>query len=249
MTTTVVTCYYRIASKHTHEKYDEWINNFLRNVQCNLVIFTSPDLYQYIYDKRSTIPEKTKIIPIDFVDLEIAQKYDWQKQYDMDNESRYTGRTKECYILWNSKLWFLKKAIEYNFFRTDAFIWNDIGCLRTNNKLMLQKISPIYPVYEKISKNAIDIVLIKPFTNPHQRIFINDVHFSGAQFGGHKDSILKFYDLFYQKLHEHIMQGIFVGCDQQTISSVFMENRELFNYIIPQNVWFDKWFFLWQYYS
>ena len=249
MTTTVVTCYYRIPSKHSHEEYDRWLTDFISNVQCNLVIFTSPDLAQYLYDKRGNSQKgRTKIIPMELKELELTDKYDWQKQYEMDQQ-KYTGRSKECYILWNSKLWFLKKAIEENPFQTDTFVWNDIGCLRTNNNTIIQYISPRYPLYDKISKERIDIVLLKRFQNMSQRVFINEVHFSGAQFGGHKVVILRFYDAFYQKLDEHISQGIFVGCDQQTISTLYLENPDLFNCICPENPWIDPWFYLWQYYS
>jgi len=239
-----------MKSKHSPEEYDKWLTTFLENIECNLVIFTSPDLVQYLYDKRRKFPEKTRIYPVELADLEIAKKYQafWDKQYEMD-QLKFTGRTKECYILWNSKLWFLKKAIEENPFESDRFIWNDIGCLRIENSAILKYLGPRYPIYDKISKDAIDIVLLKPFQNMSQRIFINEVHFSGAQMGGHKDAILRFYDVFYRKLEDHIRSGIFVGCDQQTISSVYIENLELFHCIIVEKAWIDPWFFLWQYYS
>ena len=247
---TVVTCYYRIKSKHSPEKYDQWLTTFLENIECNLVIFTSPDLIQYLYDKRRKFPEKTRIYPVELADLEIAQKYCdfWDKQYDLDLQ-KHTGRTKECYILWNSKLWFLKKAIEENPFGSDAFIWNDIGCLRIDNRTIIKYVSGHYPREENISRHAIDIVLLEPFHNKDQRVFINEVHFSGAQMGGHKDTILQFYDLFYQRFDQHIRSGFFVGCDQQTISSVYMDNPTLFHCISPEKAWIDPWFFLWQYYS
>jgi len=214
------------------------------------VIFTSPDLVQYLYDKRTKFPEKTRIYSIELADLELAKKYEdfWDKQYEMDRQ-KPCGRTKECYILWNSKLWFLKKAIEENPFQSTHFIWNDIGCLRVDNRAILKYLGSQYPKEEKISKTAIDIVLLAPFQNKSQKVFIDEVHFSGAQMGGHTDVILRFYDLFYKRLDEHIKSGIFVGCDQQTISSVYIENPELFHCIIPEKAWIDQWFYLWQYYS
>ena len=247
---TVVTCYYQFNSKHSPEQYDQWLSTFLKNIECNLVIFTSPDLVKYLYDKRAKFPEKTQIYPIELADLEIAQKYSkfWNQQYKMDRQ-KHCGRTKECYILWNSKLWFLKKAIEENPFGSVDFVWTDIGCLRTNQTTSLKYLSVRYPRSDKISKDAIDIVLLAPFQNKNQKIFIDEVHFSGAQMGGHKDTILRFYDLFFRKFDEHINAGIFIGCDQQTISSVYIENSSLFHCITPEKAWIDPWFFLWQYYS
>ena len=59
---TVVTCYYKFSSKHSIEEYDLWMNNFLQNFNCNLVIFTSLDLEQYIEQKREKFKNNTKII-------------------------------------------------------------------------------------------------------------------------------------------------------------------------------------------
>jgi len=253
---TVVTCYYKIPSKHSHNDYDGWIGNFVSNVNCHLIIFTSPDLVDYLTKKRvskcSHYMEKTKIVSIEFENLELFQKYSafWDYQYEIDQQ-KYSGRTKECYILWNSKLWFLKMAIELNPFSSDQFIWNDMGCLRANNPKIIQYIGEHYPNPEKISRNSIDITYLNPIVNRKQSIFIDEVHFSGAQFGGHIDPILRLFELFYRKLDEHISRGIFVGCDQQTFSAVYNENPELFNCIVVQKdkLWIDPWFYLWQYYT
>jgi hypothetical protein len=276
---TVVTCYYRVPSKHSHDKYDQWITNFLSNIPCNLVIFTSPDLVDYIKNKRITLLEKTIIIPIKFESLPLYNQYKhlWENQYIMDKQ-KYSGRTIECYVLWNSKLDFLKKAIELNPFLSDKFIWNDIGCLRIldlptilktqtdNNDYMnetdymtyvstISQIISQYPIYDNISHSKIDIVLLNPIQDETQSVFIDEIHFSGSIFGGDKDSILKFYTLFYKTLDDHIQNNIFVGCDQQTISSVYNKNKELFNCVTPNHLnhnifnadWI--WFYLWIYYG
>ena len=41
--TTVVTAYYRIPSKHSHEQYTAWMVNFLSMTDC-LVVFVQPEL-------------------------------------------------------------------------------------------------------------------------------------------------------------------------------------------------------------
>lgn len=247
MSVTVVTCYYKIKSKHSHDDYDKWISNFLSNVPCNLIIFTSPDLIEYIAEKRLRFLDRTIINPIEFEKLPVYKLYEnlWEKQYEMDKQQD-TGRTKECYVLWNSKVYFLRQAMETNTFSSDKFIWADIGCLRSEgqNPNLLTQLRTNFPVYEKISKNKLDIVLLEPIENAEQKIFIDEIHFSGAMFGGHKGVILMLYELFYKRLYEHIQAGIFIGCDQQTISSIYNDNREFFNCISS-----NDWFYLWDYYS
>ena len=251
MSASVVTCYYRVSSKHTHDKYDEWITNFLPNIPCQLIVFTSPDLVDYIRDKRGIHMDKTVIIPIELESLPLYQEYleFWDSQYQMDNQ-KDTKRTKECYILWNSKLRFLKQAIELNPFSSDKFVWTDIGCLRSSHPNIIFNLAQPYPIYDKISNTHIDIVLIHSIDNCEQKVFIDEVHFSGAMFGGHKDNILVFHDLFYKRFDEHIRQNIFIGCDQQTISSVYNDNRELFHCISSKHMRDDwEWFYLWIHYS
>jgi hypothetical protein len=251
-TATVVTCYYKIASKHSHNEYDRWMTNFLSNIDCQLVIFTSPDLVEYIKNKRQGFLDKTHIVSIELENLEIYTKYlhYWEIQYKMDNQKR-CGRTIECYVLWNSKLWFLKKAIEECYFQSDKYVWTDIGCLRTNDSSTVSLLRKKYPMYENISDTKIDIAMLQPIVNADQNIFIDEVHFSGAIFGGKKTNIIKFHDLFYERLDNHIKKGIFIGCDQQTISSVYSTNRELFNCITTYHVSMEKWkwFYLWIYYA
>jgi hypothetical protein len=253
MSVTVVTCYYKIKSKHSFEEYDKWMNYFLNNVDCNLVIFTSPDLKEYLLEKRPGIlREKTFIICKKLSDLDLSQKYSnkWDYQYSIDQHSRY-GRTIECYIIWNSKLWFLKNTININPFNSDKFVWTDIGCLRESNYIPYLK---NYPNYDFISNDKLDISLLNPITNKTQTFFLGETHFSGAIFGSHKDVILKIYDIFYQRLDEFINKKYFIGCDQQTIASIYNSNPNLFNpvciiYLLPNNNNTDPWFSLWFYYT
>jgi hypothetical protein len=101
-------------------------------------------------------------------------------------------------------------------------------------------------------------VLINPIKNPLQRYFNNKIHFAGAMFGSSKEMILRIHDLFYARLDKYIQMGLFVGCDQQTIASIYSENSDLFHCILPDtilstNLWNDsedlKWFHLWFHYT
>ena len=71
---TIVSCYYKFPSKHSHEKYDEWMNNFLLNIPNPIVIFTSPDLVSYIMSKRMNFLKNTHIIARPFEELELYKE-------------------------------------------------------------------------------------------------------------------------------------------------------------------------------
>lgn len=252
---TIVSCYYKINSKRSHEQYCLYINNLLNNLKANIVIYTSGDQYNYL---NTFSNNSMKLIIKNFEDINLYSKYKniLPNQYQMDDQKK-TGRTEQCYVLWNSKLDFLKETIDSNPFNSDKFIWLDIGSVRTPDVIECIK---TFPIYDNISNDKIDIVFLNKFSNPNQKYFKNEIHFGGL-YGGSTNSILKFHELFYNKFQEYIDNNQFIGCDQQIISSVYLENKELFNLINPKFINYtqnnklipikrmDEWFYIIYYYS
>lgn len=264
---TLITCYYKVKSKHTFDEYALWIKNLLLSIRCNIVIFTSSDQAEWLTELalknrnhqniKSDISSdinsgSVKVIIKELQDLEIVKKYPdiWDMQHMKDPTRNI--RTKKCYIIWNSKLAMVREAIELNPFGSDKFIWNDIGSLRDVRFIHEHYINIIqYPIYENISRDKIDIVLIKGFRSPHQMIFQNETHFSGAIFGGGRDALLTLIELFYRNFDMYLRKGYFIGCDQQILATCFQQVPELFNIVIPDysNSIVDKWFYLYHHYS
>ena len=56
-------------------------------------------------------------------------------------------------------------------------------------------------------------------------------------------------DLLNYYFELYIKNELFIGCDQQIISTLFMTNKKKFNIIYPCNNNIDPWFFLYEYYS
>jgi hypothetical protein len=255
---TVITCYYKVKSKHSFEDYSQWIKNLLLTIQCNIIIFTPAEqaesLTRLAMQNRKHLDanKNVKIIVKELEELEIVKRYPdiWEDQYRKDPTSNI--RTKECYMIWNSKLALVREAILLNPFGSDKFVWNDIGSLRDVRFIQENYISLIkYPLYKNISRDKLDIVLIEDFKVPNQVIFKNEVHLSGAIFGGGRDAFLKFIDLFYQNFEMYLEKGYFIGCDQQILATCYKQHPELFNLIIPdysERV-IDKWFYLYYHYS
>jgi len=259
-TVTIVTCYYKIPSKRTHDTYDMYIKNFLGNLSthCFLIIFTSQDLVSYLksYLNENIINNIFFIIK-EFEDIEINKKYKhiWENQYMIDSQKNI--RTKECYIIWNSKLNFVKESIEKNPFNSNKFIWLDIGCIREN---FYTNFLQNFPKYENISSNKVDVVLIENFNNLEQQFFQDEIHLGGL-FGSSATKLLEFHKLFYEYFDIYLNNNRFIGCDQQIISSVYIANKDLFNIINPyqDNInennkliiykQIDPWFYFLHYYS
>ena len=250
---TVVSCYYKVPSKHNHNNYTLWIQNLLLNIKCNIIIFTSSDLVSY-FEKIKKINNELNLIIIvkELNELDILNKYNidfWDNQYKIDPTSNI-GRNKECYIIWNSKMNFVKEAIKLNPFNSDKFIWNDIGSMRNN---YFSNFISHYPLYNNISFDKLDIILIQDYKDKTQEYYQNEVHLAGSMFGTSKDIFLKIIDLFYKYLDEYIQNNLFIGCDQQILSTINIKHPELFNIINPyvnnmNDELIDKWFYLYYHY-
>jgi len=258
---TLITCYYKVKSKHTFDEYAKWIINLLLTIKCNIIIFTSAEqadwinslaLYNRSHSNFDSNLGGVKVIIKELQDLDIVKRYPdiWKDQCRKDPTRDI--RTKECYMIWNSKLVLVREAIILNPFGSDKFIWNDIGSLR-DSRFICENYMQImrYPRYENISSGKIDIVLVEDFNGPNQIIFQNESHLSGAIFGGGREPFLKLIDLFYRNFDMYLENGYFIGCDQQILATCYQQSPELFNLINPDysNQIIDKWFYLYYYYS
>lgn len=253
-TVTVVTAYYCVKSKHSPKQYNEWINNLLLRVgrNCKMVIFTSPDLVKYMNEvcQKNDLGASFTVISMEMKEFKLLKRYPmkiWIQQYAMDPQ-KSCGRTIECYLIWNSKLMFLKEAIERNIYGSDKYVWIDIGsCRTTTTTTMLEH----FPRYENVSNDKVDIVLLSPYSSEEMKqvIFYNTVHLSGAMFGGNIRAINRLYESFYKALDVYLCGNCFAGCDQQILSTCYVHNPEIFNIIIPDSKKGDVWFYLYHHWG
>lgn len=258
MSTTVISCYYKFPSKHSYEKYDSWIKNFFSYFKGNLVLFTSPDLVYYFTSIQSEA--NIYIISKTLEELPIVQKYAhiWDKQYQLDMKNASpnirSNRTKECFMIWNSKLAFLKEVIDTNPFQSDKFVWNDIGNVRS---IEMKPFIEYFPLTHCISDDKIDFVYIgNQLSNMPihtTTYFQNKCQLSGSIFGSSSQTILKMHDLYYEMFDMYLQHDNFIGCDQQIWSSLYCKYSYMFR-IIDSNIYksphtVNKWFLLHHVYS
>jgi len=250
---TIVTAYFMLEiSKASHDKYSEWMQNMLA-IDNPMIIFCDSQSFDMIQLFRSNKLNKTHIIVTEFSDF-YSYRYskNFLEHHNKDLE-QFRGHNILLYMIWSEKSHFLKRSIELDPFKTDYFLWVDIGCFRRPNTEYIN-----WPNPNRISempKDKILLLSVYPFENnelscpskdelpPFQ--FKNRI---GAPiFGGGKEVLLKWHNLYYDMLEYFISIDRFIGKDQSIMNSVYLLNREICELISWKEGCADPWFYLQDY--
>ena len=234
---TLVSAYFKIPSKHSVSDYNNWISNFLK-INHTLVFFVDALYYEKIISKRS--PEfRNKTI---WIKAKITDFYAYKKHYKEFKEAHKIDIEKKIhsvplYLVWAEKTNFLKIAIEKNYFKSNCFYWIDSGCFR--NPESVQDYINDWPSPEKcfedgrvymneIIKHSNDFYTkYSNFSIEAHKEMQKTFNVDGSSFGGQKEYILKFHELYYDAIKKFLEHGIFIGKDQNIFSYVAYNNPNI----------------------
>lgn len=251
--TTIVTGYFELdISKASPDKYRLWMSNMLMNNN-PMVIFCDENSYNTINELRKGNETNTRIIITDFEEF-LCYRYvnHFHNHMRLDHELK-RGHNLFLYMIWNEKSNFLKRAIELNPFNSDYFLWVDIGCFRLPNTEFLNWPNP--KRIEEIPKDKVLLLSVEPFSPIELSIYkLEDLpNFQRANrigapiFGGGKEILLKWHQLYYQMLECFIINNRFIGKDQSIMNSVYLINREICELISWKTPCNNMWFYLQDY--
>ena len=120
--TTIISAYYKIRSKHSHEEYLEWMTNLLTIKDC-IVVFVHQDQESAIRELRP--PEYPLIIiPFEiesFLMSSLVSIEEWKQQEERDPEQNI-GHNRDLYKVWNEKTNMMKITSVPNPFLSSYFI-------------------------------------------------------------------------------------------------------------------------------
>jgi hypothetical protein len=249
---TIVTGYFALdISKASDTKYKEWMRNMLI-IDNFMIIFCDKYSHDFIKEMRINKQDKTLIIPTNIEDFYTYKyMYEYINNYNIDHE-RNIGHTPLLYMIWNEKSHFLKRAIDLDPFKTNYFLWVDIGCFRIENTNYLNWPNPSR--ISEMDKNKVLLLSVVPFTDAELKCsskkdlplfqFTNRI---GGTFGGGKEILLKWHDLYYEMVDYFISINRFIGKDQSIMNSVYLLNREMCDLINWKKGCHDPWFYLQDY--
>lgn len=245
---TVVTCYYKIPSKTTSKTFVDWIRNFLQ-LKCSVVLFTDSHTLETVLnpvleDKQCQI----KVCVLELVDLKMFNYLSyWEYCKTIDSEANHS---KELYMLWAEKSWFVQKAIDINEYQSQWFCWADIGCCRSSAEMVyLQS----FPNASKITALPIDkmtMIEIRSFeqqdreidnTTGLPRLYMNNdlglppgsglVRIQGGFFVANISVWARWLQSYEEMLSLFIKSQSFGGKDQAIMSSIALTSPNFVNII------------------
>lgn len=236
---TIVTGYFRVPSKHSTGKYDQWMQNML-SLQDAMVIFVQPDLVDRIRTLRSHATNRTVIVPLALDDLPIGTLYPvrfWEDQLERDPE-RLRHRSYQVFWIWLSKSWCVTQAIRMNVFQSDLFVWSDIGCFRGKgyNSETVVVHPGMVPPHEilQMAHRRPDPPTEELFNDKYQHK--PNFYHSGSQLAGHKDTWLTFHGLFLETVDRFLERNMIVVEDQLVLQSTCMSHPNICAYVPPDQV-------------
>lgn len=250
---TVVTAWYYINNKYTLNQYIEWFKCFL-SLNINLVIYTNEESKKQIEHLRSDEKENTVYILRNFEDFKVYEFIDyWNYCEQIDIEKKWgAGHNKYLYMIWNERHYhWIHEITELNPFKSDYFVWTDIGIIREadmtpllkgfpnsilnypQNKFLLSQVSSLEQGDNLMDLNGILLrnKNINSFTScqPYNRI-------QGGFFAGYIDSCKKYSDLYKIELQRFIKSKDFAGKDQNVLFNLLIQNKDInFIELLPQD--------------
>lgn len=253
--TTIVTCYFKIPSKHPIENYKKWMTNMLENINTCMYIFCDLDTYEFIKEKRKGRLDRIFIKIIELTDF-YTHKYleNYKNHHKLDPEQ--IAHNPFLYMIWAEKSNFMKLAGEENIFNSEFFFWCDIGCFRNReNKrdIPLDKILN-FPNEQKIKSIPRDKIVFTqtgPFPkecNKMLPIGLTAMEFTyvkasigGTMFGCYKENLNGWHKIFYENLELFFKYNRFAGKDQNIYANICVQYPNLV--LLFQPTYGDEWFF------
>jgi len=268
---TIVTCYYKVPSKHSGGEYETWIGNFANYMSGKAIVLFTDRQSAVVLSKYLDL-SSIYVIYKDLADFEIVKRYHdkWQVQESLDKENR----TKYCYMIWNCKMSMVAEAIQRNPYSSDKFVWNDIGNIRkpklpfslasypdynkisdhkldivcTSNRLHISRLQHKYRRRTSVGGNAVSSNIVSNYNNVSALPAEMPVHcYSNSILAASRQVWLQVIPKYYAVLDYYISRDKFAGCDEQLMTCCILQYPNLFNVILPIKPVYDLWFYMYEY--
>lgn len=236
--TTVITAFFQFdKSKHSSSEYKSWINNFLPHVATPMVVFTDKESSAFIKNVRNGHPIFLLVYDTvwDMPSPISSRKHRYQNdQYELDPEK--TIHSADLYATWNSKAWMVSYTTELNPFNSTYFYWVDIGAFRSQG--MRRARWPDFNLVDEMFKhgtvNRLHVFVTQNllFDEDDDRLAYTDLSkidlIVGGFFGGTRQAVSWWSNMFYETHDAMMDKGYFVGKDQTIMNYILLRHKSKF---------------------
>jgi len=203
---TLVSAYYRIPNKQSHEFYEEHLHRFFRFFADRQIIFFCETETWAIFEKYTNV----QFVCMPFSKLPILERIPlktWEISCKLDPEIYHTP---ELGAIWACKKEFLRIAAER--VTSDWLIWIDAGCVRDDEweidckKFTERRLHSLEP--------GIYLQLLNPIPDGKVVFHYPDGFIAGAIIAAHRKHIKEFCDFFNYAVGEYIKNKLSITSDQ-----------------------------------
>ena len=227
---TIVTGYQRIKSKHRFSLYNNWISNLLK-INKSMIFFIDKSISKkVIYKRPKEYLNKTIWIFVNIREFYSFKQFftEFKKSHLIDVE--YFRHNALLYAIWAEKCMFLKLAAIKNYFNSKCFYWVDAGNFRNKSNIKkyinwpsTQKCFEDGRVIINERKNISKYIKdgLKRFDIKIHKEFQKNYNVDASAFGGQREFVIKFSNIYYDTIRLFIKHNIFIGKDQNIMAFIF----------------------------
>jgi hypothetical protein len=244
-----------MKSKHSPEKYKEWIQRFFRTICGPIVFFTEESSLPFL-ESCPRISESVRFVVLPRSewkanDRAVFPEGLWESQWAKDPEKGI--HSPDLYKVWYEKKEFVLRAAALNPFQTEKFVWTDSGIMRYPEFEAILK--DRYPVSSRIPCDRMMLLNNTPFTQSDEIDLVAEgvtikgggkdrLRIGGGILAGTAGVWKKWSELCDDAIKRYLKAGLFIGKDQTIFTTVVLENKKFVSLLDYKKIAPESWFYL-----
>ena len=219
-----------VKSKRSVFYYMNKLNNLFK-LNKSIVFFTEKSFIKVAKDLRPKhLYNKTVFIEVEIEDFLSYKEFGKKFELAFHSAKNNTMHSFPLYLVWAEKCNFLRRAILENYFNSTCFYWIDSGWFKEPREM--KDFINDWPSQKKCkADNKVLMNLVGNFTLKEIKGIVNfeipmiekmigKINVAGGMFGGQREKLIKYIDLYYDSIKIFERHKMFIGKEQNIFTYV-----------------------------